>query len=185
MAAIKQALLGKAQGPDRFTSLYYKKRASLRALTITQLFKAIQQGGPIEADSNRAFITLILKPHKYHSDIENYCPIFLINTDLKKFTKMLPNWLLTFLACYIHSDQMGFLPHRQAADLLSIVRSSWDGRTNRTGVLLCINIRKALNSLSLARPFPGVVEIKFRSQVLGLVTQIIQLTYSPDSYVSP
>lgn len=72
-----------------------------------------KRGDPIDMDSNGAFIALIPKPHKNHSDVANYHPISWINTDI------LANRLLSFLASYIHSDQVGFLPHRQAAGQLN------------------------------------------------------------------
>lgn len=65
-----------------------------------QYFKAIQRGGPIDVDANRAFITLIPQPHKDHSDVGNYRPISLINTDLKLFTKILTEYILTDQVCF-------------------------------------------------------------------------------------
>lgn len=72
LAAINQAPMGKAPGPDRFTKLYYKKFSALLARSLTHFFRDIQKGGQIDTDSNRAFITLIPKPHKDHSDVANY-----------------------------------------------------------------------------------------------------------------
>lgn len=81
LAAIKQAPMGKALGPDGFMTLCYKKFASIVASPLTLYFKAIQNGGPIDVDSNRALITLIPKPNKDHSNVANYHPIYLINTN--------------------------------------------------------------------------------------------------------
>lgn len=90
--------MGKAPGPDRFTTLYYKTFAPNLAPSLTKCFRAMQGGGPIDMDSNRAFITLIPKPHKDHSEVANDRPISLINTNLKVFTKILANRLSTFLS---------------------------------------------------------------------------------------
>lgn len=62
LAAIKQALRGKAPGPAGFTTLYYKKFAHILASPP----KAIQNCGPINMVSNRKRITLIPKPNKDH-----------------------------------------------------------------------------------------------------------------------
>lgn len=86
----------KAAGPDGFMALYYKKCVALLAPPLTQYFNAIQKGGPMDTDSNMAFITHIPKPHKDLSDVANYRPILVINNDLKLFTKILANRMLAF-----------------------------------------------------------------------------------------
>lgn len=54
--------------------------------------------------------------YKDHGDCANYRPILLINFDLKIMTKILATRINSFLSKYIHPDQVGFIPNRQASD---------------------------------------------------------------------
>lgn len=86
-----------------------KKFAPLLALHLQKYFTALHDGIALDADSNKAHIRLIPKPDKDHSDVANYSPILLINNDLKLLTKIHANQFNTFLAQYIHIDQMRFV----------------------------------------------------------------------------
>lgn len=92
----KSSPSGQSTGPRRFYDPVLKKCATLLTSSLTQFFKDIQKGGPIDVDSNRAYIALIPKPNNDHNDIATYHPISFINTDLNFFRKYdvdIPSWL--------------------------------------------------------------------------------------------
>lgn len=85
----------------------------------------------------------------------NYCPISLINVDLKWLTKILVTRMNSFLSKYIHPDQAGFVPNRQTTDqtrriidIISALNSGWDGRGQRGALLVSLDLHKAFDSLS-------------------------------------
>lgn len=108
---------------------------------------------------------------------------------MKPFTNISANTMLTFLADYIHSDQVSFLPYRQVADrvrtaidLISLLHSSWDGGLHRMGMLLPIDIHKAFDSLSWPFIFRVLTRWNF---ILGLDALVIQFTLGSDTVAGP
>lgn len=61
-------------------------------------------------DILQANISLIPKEGKNLTQCGSYCPISLLNADLKLFTKILANRLLPHIPRLIHRDQVGFVP---------------------------------------------------------------------------
>uniref|UniRef100_A0A803TSI0 Reverse transcriptase domain-containing protein n=1 Tax=Anolis carolinensis TaxID=28377 RepID=A0A803TSI0_ANOCA len=68
-----------------------------------------------------AEIIMIHKEGKDPSDVRNYRPISLLNTDYKIFTKILANRLTEFLQMWIGEDQAGFLPNRGTKENVRII----------------------------------------------------------------
>ena len=86
---IKHLKLDKAPGPDGFSSSYYKTFSSILTPYLVRFFNHMTEGDPIERQLNLAYISVIPKPEKDHSLVENYRPISLINNDLKILTKIM------------------------------------------------------------------------------------------------
>lgn len=57
-------------------------------------FNSLRDGGAVPLDKNKVYISVIPKPNKDSIAVLNYCPISLINWDLKILTKK-----KKFLAC--------------------------------------------------------------------------------------
>lgn len=82
--------------------------------------------------------------------------------------------MLAFLSNYIYTDQVGFLPHRQAGDqvrqaidLISLLHSSWDEAVARYGLVLSLNIRNVFDSLSWLYPFHLLEKWNFSAKFLA------------------
>lgn len=114
---IKSLKTSTAPGPDGFTTSYYKKFAIILAPRLVKLSNHILMGGQFPEEMLLANLSLIPKPSKDHTLPQNFRPISVLNNDLKIFSKLLANRLVTVITSLIHIDQTGFIPGRQITDI--------------------------------------------------------------------
>lgn len=76
----------------------------------------------------------------------------------------------------MHKDQVGFIPGRQgpdqirrAIDIISILRSSWDGVEPQEGLLLSIDLQKASDSVSWSYMFQILERWGFGQNFLNIM----------------
>uniref|UniRef100_A0A8C5QFE3 Reverse transcriptase domain-containing protein n=1 Tax=Leptobrachium leishanense TaxID=445787 RepID=A0A8C5QFE3_9ANUR len=115
LTALKTTKNGKSPGPDGLPIEYYKM-CNTELLPALHLFNAIRDGVPLHPHSLMATISLIPKPEKDHTCCENFQPISLLNNDMKLLARILANRLKRFLPQLVDSDQVGFIPGREARD---------------------------------------------------------------------
>lgn len=124
---------------------------------MAQLFNSLRDGAPLGTDLNSAYISVIPKLGKDASEVGNYHPISRINNDIKIMTKIFANRVASFICSYIHRDQVGFIPGRQGPDqirrtidIISLLKSQWDGGPPQKDFLLSIDLHKAFDSVDWA-----------------------------------
>lgn len=116
LSALKQLKTGKSSGPDGLMVGYYM---SFPDTLIPQLVKAFNNLTPSSIASKdilEAHIALIPKPDKDTMLVSNYCPISLLNVDVKLYAKALSKHILPLIPRLVYLDRGGFVPGREARD---------------------------------------------------------------------
>ncbi|XP_066438144.1 zinc finger protein 25-like [Eleutherodactylus coqui] len=102
---IKNLNMGKAPGPDGFTSLYYKKFKDVLVQPLKKVFQKLLNGEIPPKEFLDSQLTVIPKEGKDNLSPKNYRPISLLNQDYKIFTSILANRLNHLLPSLIHRNQ--------------------------------------------------------------------------------
>ena len=87
------------------------------------LFNSILTGVPAPPSWSRTVVSLIPKPDRDLSHLENWRPITLSNCDCKIFSRLLTSCLASVLPDLVAHNQAGFVKGRQAADIAMTLRN--------------------------------------------------------------
>lgn len=123
-------------GPDGITYEFYRhfQEQLIRPLTVLMNIMMFEQGEKAFIRPEgwaEGMITLLYKKGD-RTDIKNYRPISLLNTDYKIFTELLMKRLLPPLGGLLGKHQTAFMPGRHIADNIKEVQTLVD-RANQTG----------------------------------------------------
>uniref|UniRef100_A0A803TV12 Reverse transcriptase domain-containing protein n=1 Tax=Anolis carolinensis TaxID=28377 RepID=A0A803TV12_ANOCA len=141
----------KTPGPDGFIAGFYKLGLKEAISFLKKLMNQALQSKVIPDSWKEATIVMIPKEGLDMSEVKNYRPISLLNTDYKIFTKILANRLKDFLVEWIGEDQTGFLPARSIKDNVRIIIDALEyyEQHNQTEVgFLSLDAEKAFDNLN-------------------------------------
>uniref|UniRef100_A0A670K332 Reverse transcriptase domain-containing protein n=1 Tax=Podarcis muralis TaxID=64176 RepID=A0A670K332_PODMU len=148
---IKELKRGKAPGPDGFTSSYYKEMKDILMTPLVDVMNNILKEREIPSTWKEAFITIIPKQDADPTQVKNYRPISLLNTDYKIFAGILAKRLKKILIKIIHKDQAGFLPGRQIKNntrsIINIIEYLSD-RYDKPASLIFVDAEKAFDNVT-------------------------------------
>ena len=112
-AVTKNLPKNKSPGPDGFTGEFYQTFRKELMPILLKLFQKIAEEGTLSNSFYKAIITLIPKPDKENTKIENSTLISMMNIDSKILKKFLANRFHQHNKKLIHDDQVGFIPEMQ------------------------------------------------------------------------
>jgi len=134
----------------RHNKLRHKNRPSFDVIkALTYLFQDIQEHG---VDDRTDFTTRWMCPifkKKDPTEISNYRPITLLNTDYKLLTKVLAIQLLDHVNHLVHPDQAGFIPNRSIFDHIHLAKAilNYAEVSEEDGAILALDQEKAYDKI--------------------------------------
>jgi len=111
--------------------------------------------GELSNSQKEAIITLIEKKHKDKRDLSNWRPISLINVDVKLESKAITKRLESALPYIIHCNQCAYVKGRTIFDAVRTMEEvmEFSERYNLEGRMICIDFKKAFDTVSRDFPF--------------------------------
>ena len=130
--------------------------------------------GKLSTSQRQAIITLLEKPGKDKTLIENWRPISLNNVDYKILTKILASRIKPILPSIIHPNQTGYVNGRQIFHSVRLLQDIMDisVKKNIHGMLIFIDFLKAFDTLEWDFMFKALEHFNFGNQYIAWVKMI-------------
>ena len=142
----------KAAGNDGLTAEFYRAfwHNKKENLMVQSLNYSYDLYGELSNSQKEAIITLIEKKDKDKRDLSNWRPISLINVDVKLGSKAIADRLGNALPNIIHYNQCAYVKGRTIFDAVRTIEDviEFSERYNLEGRMICIDFRKALDTVS-------------------------------------
>ena len=147
---IKQMKNNKSPGSNGISIEFYKIFwNSIKTYLVNSLNYSFENQNLTELQK-QSIITLLPKPGKDTSLLDNWRPISLLNVDYKIATKSIANRLKDILPSIIHSSQTGFLKNRYIGENIRLLFEVLDDveKFNKPALLFFSDFEKAFDSVN-------------------------------------
>ena len=187
--AIKDLPDGKAAGIDGLPHEFWKKlidqhdnnekdkRPSFDALLLlTCLYNDIEQEGMVEGTAfSKGWMCPIYKKSD-RTEVANYRPITVLNTDYKILTRTLTTRLTSAVPDIIHKDQAGFMKGRKIEDQTELINLMINvcEVEEVNGAIICLDQEKAYDKISHDFLFWSLEKFGFPKHFIDTVKALYQ-----------
>ena len=139
----------KSPGTDGLPAEFYKFFWKELHLDMIKSFNFAFDTGNLSISQRRGIITLIPKPNKDTTSLENLRPISLLNVDYKILTKTIARRLEKVLPKIINPDRAGYVKGRYIGENVRLILDimSYTDKTKVPGVALFFDFRKAFDTI--------------------------------------
>ena len=149
-AALKKMKVNKSPGTDGLTVEFYQYFWEDLKVLVHESIQSAFENKILSNDQKRGILRLIPKKSKDLTNIKNWRPISLLNTDYKLIAHILSNRLQKVLPKIISNDQSGYLKGR---NISLNIRSIFDiidfvEKDNSSGLLAFLDFEKAFDKLN-------------------------------------
>ena len=162
--------LNKVPGNEGLTVEFYKFFWDSIGSLVSQIVKDAATEG-FSKTIHRGLISLMEKPGKDQSKIQNWRPISLLNIDYKILSKILANRLNEILPDIIHSDQSGFMRGRSTSDnifdLLAMLEAH--KKNDQSIILTSYDFFKAFDTVSHSVLYRVMREFNIDDKFISMV----------------
>ncbi|BFZ21637.1 hypothetical protein BsWGS_24676 [Bradybaena similaris] len=148
--AVQHMQKNKTPGPDGLTIEFYQHFFPILGPLLLKVYHESFHRQTLPSSYNTSFITLIPKQNTDSTQLQNYRPISLLNTDYKILTKTLTNKLKPFMATLVHTDQQCSVPHRNIHQHTYFIRDiiQYTHEKDCPSSLLSLDQEKAFDRIS-------------------------------------
>ena len=135
---------------NRATAEHNQNQKTFNIIAVlTAVFNDIRNHG---VDQRTDFVQGWMCPiykKKDRTEISNYRPITLLNTDYKIFTKVLALQLMDHIHSLLHEDQAGFIPRRSIFNHIRLAQSiiTYAETTEMNGAIIALDQEKAYDKI--------------------------------------
>ena len=169
--AIKEMKNQKSPGSDGITTEFYKlfwneiKEHFLKSINFSF------QKQELTELQKQSIITLLPKPGKDTTLLENWRPISLLNVDYKIATKVIANRIKNVLPKLIHESQTGFMKGRYIGENIRLIFETLEHVDDHKlpGILFFSDFEKAFDSMSHDFMFQCLRHFNFNTDLLNWI----------------
>lgn len=140
---------GKTPGIDGLPAEFYKTFWHLIGPPLLDTLNSSYRQSNLTMTQKQAVITLVEKKGKDRTDLQNWRPISLLNTDLKIASKAIANRVKTVLPSIIHPSQTGYVNDRYIGEMVRLIEDvmTYTKDNHDPGLLLFLDFEKAFDSI--------------------------------------
>lgn len=151
--------------------------------TLAILFNDIQTHGVAEGSNFALGWMCPIYKKKDPTEISNYRPITLLNSDYKMLTKVLAIQLMDHIEQLVHPDQAGFIPRRSIFDQIKLAETiiTYAEITEEDGAIVALDQEKAydkirhdylwrtLEAFNLPAPFTNTIKSLYQNAFTTII----------------
>ena len=149
LKALKEFKNEKSPGTDGLQAEFYKHFWKELHVDMIHSFNFAFDSGSLSISQRRGIITLIPKPNKDTTLLDNLRPISLLNIDYKILTKVIAKRLEKVLPKIINPDQTGYVKNRFIGENIRLISDimSYTEESSILGIALFLDFKKAFDAI--------------------------------------